>query len=305
MASDTARGAAVQAVEASFAMRQERSRLRAGLVRFVSRKPLGAFGGVVLTVIALWAAFAPAVAPYGFNETNLRDRLDGPSISHVWGTDELGRDLFSRVTYGARVSVSIALLAVAGAILLALVAGGVTGYFGGWYDLAFLRVVDAWMALPTLVIAVILVGLFGQSIINLILVLGLARGIQLSRVVRASVLDVKHQDYVLAARATGAGEMRMMLRHVLPNIMPVLIVLATTAIGGIVLAEAALSFLGYGVPPPQPTWGGMLTGSAVQYMVDNSWMVFWPGLALALTVYSANMFGDALRDVLDPRLRGS
>ena len=110
---------------------------------------------------------------------------------------------------------------------------------------------------------------------------------------------------MLAARATGAGEMRMMLRHVLPNIMPVLIVLATTAIGGIVLAEAALSFLGYGVPPPQPTWGGMLTGSAVQYMVDNSWMVVWPGLALALTVYSANMFGDALRDVLDPRLRGS
>ena len=283
----------------------QHGRLRVSVVRFLQRKPLGALGGVILVITVVWAVFAPVIAPYGYNETALSDRLDGPSASHILGTDELGRDLFSRVTYGARVSIMIAFLAVIGAMLLALLTGGLLGYIGGWYDLLFLRIVDSFLALPTLVVAVVLVALFGQGVLNLVIVLGFARGIQLSRVVRASVLDVKHQDYVEAARSVGAGGLRIMLKHILPNIMPVMIVLGTTAIGGIVLAEAALSFLGYGVPPPQPTWGAMLTGSAVQYMTDNPWMMIWPGLALALTVYSANMFGDALRDVLDPRLRGS
>ena len=283
----------------------QHGRLRVSVVRFLQRKPLGALGGVILVITVVWAVFAPVIAPYGYNETALSDRLDGPSASHILGTDELGRDLFSRVTYGARVSIMIAFLAVIGAMLLALLTGGLLGYIGGWYDLLFLRIVDSFLALPTLVVAVVLVALFGQGVLNLVIVLGFARGIQLSRVVRAAVLDVKHQDYVEAARSVGAGGLRIMLKHILPNIMPVMIVLGTTAIGGIVLAEAALSFLGYGVPPPQPTWGAMLTGSAVQYMTDNPWMMIWPGLALALTVYSANMFGDALRDVLDPRLRGS
>jgi peptide/nickel transport system permease protein len=166
-------------------------------------------------------------------------------------------------------------------------------------------VIDAWLALPGLVIAVLLVSLFGQSMLNIIVVLGLSGGIQQSRVVRSAVLEIKHRPYLEAARSMGADDIRLMLRHILPNIMPILIVLATTALGGFVLAEAGLSFLGYGVPPPQPTWGGMLTGSAVQNMVANPWIVFWPGAVLAATVYSANMFGDALRDILDPRLRGS
>ena len=280
-------------------------RPRSGLSGFVRRKPLGAIGGVFLTLAVFWAAFAPAIAPYDYNVTSLASRLEGPSTEHLFGTDELGRDLFSRVTYGARVSITIAASAVVAATLVSLLIGGLTGYFGGWYDLIFLRVIDAWLALPGLVIAVLLISLFGQSVTTIVVVLGLGGGIQQSRVVRAAVLEIRGRPYVESARAVGASEMRMMLRHILPNIMPILIVLATTALGGFVLAEAGLSFLGYGVPPPRPTWGGMLTGSATQNMINNPWIVVWPGLALAMTVYSANMFGDALRDVLDPRLRGS
>lgn len=273
--------------------------------RFVKRKPLGAFGAIILSVAAFTALFAPFIAPYGFNITALGERLAGPVPGHWLGTDELGRDLLSRIIYGARVSITISFFAVLLASILSLTLGGTTGYFGGSYDLFFLRFVDAWLALPGLVTAIILVGLFGQSVTMLALVIGLTGGVQQSRVVRSAVLDVKHRPYVEAARSLGASELRLMLRHILPNIMPILIVLSTTALGGYILAEAGLSFLGYGVPPPTPTWGGMLAGSAVQYMVSNPSMVIFPGLVLALTVYSANMFGDALRDVLDPRLRGS
>jgi len=273
--------------------------------RFVRQKPLGALGATVLLLAVVWAVFAPTIAPYGFNETALAARLEGPSTAHFFGTDELGRDLFSRVTYGAQVSITISIVGVTAATLIALFVGGLSGFIGGWYDLLFLRVIDAWLALPGLVIAVLLVSLFGQSMLNIIVVLGLSGGIQQSRVVRSAVLEIKHRPYLEAARSMGADDIRLMLRHILPNIMPILIVLATTALGGFVLAEAGLSFLGYGVPPPQPTWGGMLTGSAVQNMVANPWIVFWPGAVLAATVYSANMFGDALRDILDPRLRGS
>ena len=275
------------------------------ILRFARRKPIGAFGAIILTAAAFTALFAPLLAPYGFNITALGDRLLGPTPGHWLGTDELGRDLMSRLIYGARVSITISLGAVVIASSISLTLGGTTGYFGGTYDLIFLRFVDAWLALPGLVTAIILVGMFGQSVTMLMLVIGLTGGVQQSRVVRAAVLDIKHRPYVEAAKSLGATELRMMLRHILPNIMPILIVLSTTALGGYILAEAGLSFLGYGVPPPTPTWGGMLAGSAVQYMVNNPSMVIFPGLVLALTVYSANMFGDALRDVLDPRLRGS
>ena len=275
------------------------------ILRFIRRKPLGAFGATILIIAALTAIFAPFVAPYGFNITSLGARLVGPQADHLLGTDELGRDLLSRIIYGARVSITISFGAVVLATILSLLIGGTTGYFGGTYDTFFQRFVDAWLALPGLVTAIILVGLFGQSVFWLMIVIGLTGGVQQSRVVRSAVLDVKHRPYVEAARSLGATETRLMLRHILPNIMPILIVLASTALGGYILAEAGLSFLGYGVPPPTPTWGGMLAGSATQYMVSNPSMVIFPGLVLALTVYSANMFGDALRDILDPRLRGT
>lgn len=275
------------------------------ILRFMRRKPLAAFGAIVLIVAALTALFAPFIAPYGFNITSLGDRLVGPSPGHWLGTDELGRDLLSRIIYGAQVSITISLGAVVIASVLSLLIGGTTGYFGGTYDTLFQRVVDAWLALPGLVVAIILVGLFSQSVLSLLIVIGVGGGVQQSRVVRSAVLDVKHRPYVEAARSLGATEIRLMLRHILPNIMPILIVLSSTGLGGYILAEAGLSFLGYGVPPPTPTWGGMLAGSAVQYMVSNPSMVIFPGLVLALTVYSANMFGDGLRDVLDPRLRGT
>lgn len=276
-----------------------------GISRFVRRKPLGALGGLFLFLAVFWAVFAPQIAPYAHDEISLGARLEGPSPAHLFGTDELGRDLFSRITFGAQVSITVAFSSVILSTTISLIVGGLTAFFGRLYDLLLLRVVDAWMALPGLIITVLLVSLFGQSMLNIIAVLGLSGGIHQCRIVRSAVLQIKDRPYVEAARSIGADDMRLMTRHILPNIMPILIVIGTVALGGFMLAEAGLSFLGYGVPPPRPTWGGMLSGSAIQYMLVNPWMVVWPGVVLAATVYSGNMFGDALRDVLDPRLRGS
>ena len=279
-------------------------RVGRNLLRFARKKPLGAVGAIILFGALVCALFAPQVAPYTYQKTQLSDKLEGPSPRHLFGTDQLGRDLFSRVVYGARISVIVGVTVVVIALALAVLLGAVPGYTGRFLDMLLSRVVDAWLALPTLMIALTLVAVFGQGLRNVIVVLALATGIQFSRIARSAVIAIKDHQYVEAARATGASGMRVFFFHILPNVVPVLIVLATSALGSVILAEASLSFLGFGVPPPQPTWGGLLTGSAVNYMVENPWMVIWPGLAISLTVYGANMLGDALRDVLDPRLRG-
>jgi peptide/nickel transport system permease protein len=279
--------------------------LSKGLWRLVKEKPLGAFGGVLVLGLMLCAAFASWIAPFPYDETNVRQRLKPPSAEHYLGTDNLGRDLFSRIVYGARVSVTVGFGAVALSILLATTLGIVSGYFGGTYDVLVQRVVDAWMAFPPLFFVLSIMAVLGPGLLNVILALGVVTAANRSRVIRSATLSVKENQFVEAARAVGASHLRIILCYILPNVMAPIIIIATNALGGVILAEAALSFLGLGVPPPHPSWGEMLSGSGRSYMYKAPWMAIWPGVAISLAVFGFNMLGDALRDLLDPRLRGS
>ena len=272
---------------------------------FVRRKPLGAAGGLVLAGMLALALLAGRVAPYGYDEADIFSRLKAPSEAHWLGTDNLGRDLLSRVMYGARVSMAVGFGGVVVGLLLGTAVGLVSGYFGGRLDLALQRIVDAFMCFPLLLVALTIMALLGPGLGNVILTLGLVLGVRDSRVIRSAVLSVKAHLYLEAARALGAAHAAMIGRHVLPNILAPIIILGTVNLGAIILTEAALSFLGFGVPPPRPSWGGMLSGAGLVHMLRAPWLALWPGVALSLAVFGANMLGDALRDLLDPRLRGS
>ena len=272
---------------------------------FARRKPLGAAGGLVLAGMLGLALLAGRVAPYDYDEADVFSRLKAPSEAHWLGTDNLGRDLLSRVIYGARVSMTVGFGGVALGLLLGTSVGLVSGYFGGRLDLVLQRVVDAFMCFPLLLVALTIMALLGPGLINVILTLGLVLGVRDSRVIRSAVLSVKAHLYLEAARALGAAHAALIGRHVLPNILAPIIILGTVNLGAIILTEAALSFLGFGVPPPRPSWGGMLSGAGLVHMLRAPWLALWPGVVLSLTVFGANMLGDALRDLLDPRLRGS
>jgi peptide/nickel transport system permease protein len=272
---------------------------------FVRRKPLGAAGGLVLAGMLALALLAGRVAPYSYDEADVFSRLKAPSKAHWLGTDNLGRDLLSRVMYGARVSMAVGFGGVVVGLLLGTAVGLVSGYFGGRLDLVLQRVVDAFMCFPLLLVALTIMALLGPGLGNVILTLGLVLGVRDSRVIRSTVLSVKAHLYLEAARALGAAHAAMIGRHVLPNILAPIIILGTVNLGAIILTEAALSFLGFGVPPPRPSWGGMLSGAGLVHMLRAPWLALWPGVALSLAVFGANMLGDALRDLLDPRLRGT
>lgn len=280
---------------------------RPGLLSFIRRlireKPLGAIGGGVFVLFVLLGLFANVLAPYGINDTDLHRRLEGPSLAHPFGTDHLGRDVFSRVLMGAQVSMTVAVLASAIATIISVTIGAIAGYFGGWLDGLVQRFVDAWMTFPDLVLLIVVISVLGPGAAQIILVLGLLYGIGGSRIVRGAVISVRENTYTRAAQSIGAGWGHILWRHILPNIAPVVIVLFTTRIGAVILVEAGLSFLGLGVPPPAPTWGGMLSGTGRTYMYVGPWLALAPGLCLAVVVYSINIFGDALRDLLDPRMR--
>jgi peptide/nickel transport system permease protein len=251
------------------------------------------------------ALLAGRVAPYDYDEADVFSRLKAPSEAHWLGTDNLGRDLLSRVIYGARVSMAVGFGGVVVGLALGTAVGLVSGYFGGRLDLVLQRVVDAFMCFPLLLVALTIMALLGPGLGNVILTLGLVLGVRDSRVIRSAVLSVKAHLYLEAARALGAAHPAMIGRHVLPNILAPIIILGTVNLGAIILTEAALSFLGFGVPPPRPSWGGMLSGAGLVHMLRAPWLALWPGVALSLAVFGANMLGDALRDLLDPRLRGS
>jgi peptide/nickel transport system permease protein len=272
--------------------------------RLGRQKPLGAIGAVICLVFLIAGVFADVLAPYGYNQIMPIDRLKPPGWQHPFGTDNLGRDIFSRILYGAQLSVIVGLSAAFLATLVSTVLGITSGYLGGRFDMLVQRFVDAWMSFPDIVILIVVAAVLGPGMTQLIVILGLLYGIAGSRIVRSAVLSVREQSYVHAAQSIGATTPRIMLRHVLPNVMSPVIVLFTTRVGAVILAEAALAFLGLGVPPPAPTWGGMLTGSARTYMHMAPWMALAPGVCLTLVVFSINMFGDALRDLLDPRMRG-
>lgn len=290
---------AVESVE-----RKRRSRFADFLSRLVREKPLGTVGGVIVLALLFSGIFADLLAPYDMAAINLKDRLAPPSGTHWLGADQLGRDVLSRIIFGARVSVIIGLSATTLNLAVATVIGTITGFFGGKVDLVVQRFVDAWMAFPGLLILISVMSLVGQGMAQIILVLGISGGIGGSRVSRSAVMAIKENMYMTAAKAVGSPTSRTIIRHVMPNIMAPLIIIFTTSIGGVILAEASLSFLGFGLPPDVPSWGGMLSGEGRKFMEDAPWLALWPGLALSIVVYGANMFGDALRDLLDPRLRG-
>jgi peptide/nickel transport system permease protein len=279
--------------------------LSKGLWRLVREKPLGAFGGLLVLVLMLCAIFAHWIAPYPYDETNVRQRLKPPGPQFYLGTDNLGRDVFSRIIYGARISVTVGFGAVTLSILLATIMGVTSGYFAGKVDVFVQRIVDAAMAFPVLVILLSLMAVLGPGLLNVILVLGIVPSANRSRIIRSATLAAKENQYVEAARAVGASHLRIILCYILPNIMAPIIIVATNALGAVILVEATLSFLGFGVPPPYPSWGEMLSGSGRSYMYKAPWMAIWPGVAISLAVFGFNMLGDALRDLLDPRLRGS
>ena len=268
-------------------------------------KPLGAVGGVVLLAFVVIGVFADFIAPFDFNEIAPLDRMQAPSLAHWFGTDNLGRDVLSRCIYGAQLSVIIGCSAAALATLISAVLGIVSGYFGGKIDLGLQRVVDAWMSFPDLIVLIVVVSVLGPGMPQIIGTLGLLLGIGGSRIVRSAVVSVREHMYVHAAQSTGASWPRILWKHVLPNVMPPIIVLFTTRVGSVILAESGLSFLGLGVPPPSPTWGSMLSGSGRTYMFQGPWLALAPGLCLTAVVYATNVFGDALRDLLDPRMRGT
>ncbi len=285
--------------------RRGRSRWWRFTVRLFRTKPLGAAGAVVFVIFLLSGIFAGVLAPYGINETDLAHRLEPPSRQFLLGTDHLGRDLFSRVLMGARLSMIVGFCAAALATVVSIVIGVLSGYLGGWFDMLTQRMVDAWMTFPDLVLLIVIVSVVGPGITQIVIILGLLYGIAGSRIVRGAVTSVREHVYTHAAQSIGAGTFHILRRHILPNVMPVVIVLFTTRVGAVILSEAALSFLGLGVPPPAPTWGGMLSGDGRTYLYLGPWLALAPGVCLTVVVYSANVFGDALRDLLDPRMRGT
>ena len=285
-----------------------RLRSRGGFTGLVARlfteKPLGAIGAVIVLIMLLMAVFAEWIAPYPYDEPHFSDALQGSSFTYLLGTDFLGRDLFSRLVHGARVSIFVALGSVALGSVLAALIGITSGYMGGRYDTIVQRLVDAWMSVPPLLLLLFVMSILGPSALNVTLVLGLV-AIRESRVLRGSVLALKEQPFVEAARVNGAATVRILFRHILPNVMVPIIILASLRLGQVILIEASLSFLGYGVPKPFPSWGRMLSSESRTYMEIAPWLAIWPGVFLSLTVFGWNVLGDALRDLLDPRLRGS
>ena len=272
---------------------------------FTKRKPIGAASGLIVIAMLVMTIFAESIAPYGYDEAVRGARMKPPSAAHWLGTDNLSRDIWSRIVYGARISITIGFATIFLGTAAAAALGVSSGYFGGKYDLVVQRVVDAWMSFPYLVIILSVMAVLGPGLLNVILSLSIIVAATGSRVIRGSTIAVAQNAYVEAARAMGCGHARIVFRHILPNVTATIIILATIGLGGIILAESALSFLGFGVPPPYPSWGSMLSGSGRTYMYRAPWMAVWPGVAISIAVFAFNMLGDALRDVLDPRLRGA
>jgi peptide/nickel transport system permease protein len=273
--------------------------------RLFKTKPMGAAGFVIVMVLFFVGIFANVLAPYGWNEIMLQYRLSPPIPGVLWlGADNVGRDLLSRIIFGARISMTVALGAQAINLVVKLVLAVPSGYFGGKYDLVLQRFIDAWLCFPGLALYLTVMAVLGPGMWQVIVVLGVSGGIGATRVIRAAVMRIKEEQYFEAARAIGVPNHIILWRHVLPNIMSVIVISLAAGMGGVITAEASLSFLGLGIPPPYPSWGGMLSGAGRQFMMVAPWMMIWPGLALSAVVFSFNMLADALRDLLDPRLRG-
>ena len=275
------------------------------ILKFIKQKPFGAFGGAIVLVLLILGIFANIIAPYDPYVSIPGQFFKAPSAAHIMGTDNLGRDVFSRIIFGARISMVVGICGMLISVVISSTIGIISGFAGGKLDLIIQRFVDGWMAFPLLVILISVMSMLQTGMFQIIVVLGLANGISGSRVVRSAVINMKENIYIEAARAVGSPTSKILIRHILPNVVATLIILFTVGMPSLILTESSLSFLGYGIPPPTPSWGGMLSGAGRQYMYTAPWLALWPGLALSIAVYGINVFGDALRDVLDPRLRGT
>jgi peptide/nickel transport system permease protein len=284
-------------------MASQPSSHRIALVNHAARQPLAALGILLLCLFVLCALFAPWLAPQDPAQLDLTGRLLAPSHTHWFGTDELGRDILSRTLYGARISLTVAVSVVSISLSVGLIAGLASGFYGGWTDTVLnIYVTNAFLALPGILLAIAFVAFLGPGLFNLILALSISGWVGYARLVRAQVMAVKQREFVEAARALGASNLRLVFRHILPNIVQPLIVQAAIGMAGAVLAEATLSFLGLGIPPPAPSWGTMLN-DARAHLFDSPHLVLFPAVAVMLAVLSFNFIGDALRDLLDPRTR--
>lgn len=270
---------------------------------FVRRYPLGAIGAVIMVAFVLTAIFAGAITTFDPTTTNPRMSLARPGDDHVLGADFMGRDVFSRIVYGARISMAVGIGATALGCLIGVTIGLTSGFFGGWFDLIVQRLIDIMQSLPLLVMALVMAASLGPSMTNTIIAIAIPLVPNVARIIRSNTLYLREMPFVEAARAVGMSEMRIAFNHVLPNTLAPLIVLATAQFGSAILVESALAFLGLGIPEPHPSWGRMLSESAAEYVRTAPWLVIFPGLAISLVVFGTNLLGDAVRDILDPRQR--
>lgn len=278
------------------------SRLGA-ILFFVRRYPLGAIGALIMIAFVATAIFADAIATYDPLTTNARASLAPPGDTHTLGADFMGRDVLSRIIYGARISLAVGLGATALGCLIGMAIGLMSGFFGGWFDLIVQRLIDIMQSLPLLVMALVMAASLGPSLTNTIIAIAIPLVPNVARIIRSNTLSLREMPYVEAARAIGMSEMRIAVNHVLPNTLAPLIVLGTAQFGSAILVESALAFLGLGIPEPHPSWGRMLSESAAEYVRTAPWLVIFPGIAISAVVFGTNLLGDAVRDMLDPRQR--
>ncbi len=266
----------------------------------ILRNKISVLGLCFIFLLCITALFAPVIAPYDPYEINVYQVLEAPSKEHIFGTDELGRDVFSRVVYGARVSLKVGIIAMGISISIGTILGLIAGYYGGLIDSLIMRFVDVMLSFPTLFLILAIVAVLEPNIYIIMIVIGLTGWMDVARLVRAEVLSLKEREFVIASKAMGAGSGRIIFHHILPNALYPVIVAATFAVGSVILIESGLSFLGLGIQPPEPSWGGILSVGK-DYITVAWWLSFFPGMAIFLTVLSINLFGEALRDALDPK----
>jgi peptide/nickel transport system permease protein len=272
--------------------------------RLFKEKPLGVAGAIIVLIVLFIGIFADFLAPYEINDTNMKAVMKPPSTEFLLGTDNLGRDMLSRIILGSRISIAVGLFGSILEVLVGIFIGFISGYFGGKVDLILQRFVDAIIIFPNLFFCLAVIAVIGPGLTQVILVLGFLGGVASSRIIRSAVMQTKLNMYIDAAQAMGVPHSRVLIKHILPNVMAPIIIIFSVAMGAMIIGEASLSFLGFGVPPPAPSWGGMLSGSGRKYMISAPWMAIWPGLFLSILVFGVNMLGDGVRDLLDPRLRG-
>ncbi len=275
------------------------------LFLFCREKPLGVLAAILLLLLVLAASFAETLATHDPIRTDAEHTLARPDRAHWFGTDNLGRDIYSRIIYGARVSLAVGIASTLLGAVFGGIIGVISGYFGGWLDLMTQRIMDILQGLPLLILALVMAAALGPSIENVVIAISVPIIPRAQRVIRGSVIAIREFAYIEAARALGVGHSRIAFRHVLPNTIGPFIVLMTAQFGGAILVEAALSFLGLGIPEPYPSWGRMLSVSAAEFAQKAPWLVLFPGIAISLVVFASNLLGDAVRDKLDPRLRGA